>query len=99
MQFQSEILELDPRDRRRGNLAAPIRLIAVGLAIAALLIPIVVLAVHDLDLFELDRNATDEALGGEDWATLYDGGANTGGNSADFTGIIADVAPLNPLGS
>ena len=49
-------------------------------------------AVHDLDLFELDRNALDAAaVDGEDWNTLYAGGANTGGNSDDFTGVVSDI--------
>jgi len=45
------------------------------------------LAVHDLGLFELDRNATDEAGGGDDWATLYGGG----GSAQEFTGILPDI--------
>jgi hypothetical protein len=50
-------------------------------------------AVHDLDLFELDRNALDDSnVDGDDWDTLYAGGANTGGNSDDFTGIVSDIA-------
>jgi uncharacterized repeat protein (TIGR01451 family) len=53
------------------------------------------LAVHDLGLFELDRNATDQAGGGDDWATLYGGG----GSAAEFTGIIEDTTGTNPLGT
>ncbi|HZD58143.1 MAG TPA: hypothetical protein VE136_15540, partial [Anaerolineales bacterium] len=54
-----------------------------------------VLAVHDLGLFELDRNATDEAGDGDDWATLFGGG----GSAAEFTGVIEDTTGTNPLGS
>ena len=46
-----------------------------------------VLAVHDLGLFELDRNAIDDVVDGDDWKTLFDGG----GSAGDFTGIIADI--------
>lgn len=48
------------------------------------------LAVHDLGLFELDGNATDESsVAGDDWATLYGGG----GNKVAFTGITVDKPP------
>ena len=53
------------------------------------------LAVHDLGLFELDRNATPGLTPGDDWGTLYGGG----GSAADFTGIIEDTVASNPLGS
>jgi hypothetical protein len=50
----------------------------------------VVLAVHDLGIFELDRNTTDQAGGGDDWVMLYAGG----GSAESFTGILSDtVAP------
>src|SRR3990172_3339755 len=48
------------------------------------------LAVHDLGLFELDRNAQDDvpaAAPGDDWDTLYTGG----GSANDFTGILPDI--------
>jgi hypothetical protein len=45
-------------------------------------------AVHDLDLFELDRNATDApATPGDDWGTLSGGG----GSAERFTGVLPDV--------
>jgi hypothetical protein len=47
-----------------------------------------VFAINELGLFELDRNATDEATPGDDWATLYGGG----GSAVDFTGILPDIA-------
>jgi hypothetical protein len=52
-------------------------------------------AVDDLGLFELESNAAQNGPlpGAEDWETLYAGGANTGGSSNAFTGIIADPAP------
>jgi len=42
-------------------------------------------AVHDLGLFELDRNAEDEAAAGDDWDSL------PGGGEDDFSGILADI--------
>jgi uncharacterized repeat protein (TIGR01451 family) len=45
-------------------------------------------AVHDLGLFELDRNAVDMAAAGDDWDTL-DGG---GGSAVEFTGILEDTS-------
>jgi hypothetical protein len=52
------------------------------------------LAVHDLGLFQLDRNAQDPdpAALPDDWQTLYSGGANSGGSSQVFTGIVPDIA-------
>ena len=46
-------------------------------------------AVHDLGLFELDRNAVDDSGVSlpDDWATLYGGG----GSADDFTGILPDI--------
>jgi hypothetical protein len=45
-------------------------------------------AIHDLEQFELDRNALDDgAVTGDHWDTLY-----TGGGSADaFTGVLPDI--------
>jgi hypothetical protein len=46
-------------------------------------------AVHDLTLFELDRNAVDVAVtDGDDWDTLYDGGGNADG----FSGVLEDIS-------
>jgi hypothetical protein len=45
-------------------------------------------AVHDLGLFELDRNAQDGAAAGDDWDTLFGGG---GGSADDFSGILPDI--------
>jgi len=42
-------------------------------------------AVHDLGLFELDRNAEDQVAAGDDWDTL------PGGGEDDFSGILADI--------
>jgi uncharacterized repeat protein (TIGR01451 family) len=75
--------------RRRRFYFGPILLVA---ALALMFTP-GAQAVHDLGLFELDRNAQDAGgTSGDDWATLYAGGANTGGSSDDFTGVLADVA-------
>src|SRR5215831_9353863 len=58
--------------------------------------------VHDLGLFQLDRNALAAVdrpppnnFGGDDWDTLFNGG----GSAAQFTGIVADNNAVNPLGS
>jgi hypothetical protein len=70
----------------------------LALALAAALLVITARdssAVHDTGLFELDRNATDEGGGGDDWGTLYAGG----GSAADFTGIIEDTMGTNPFGT
>ena len=51
------------------------------------------LAVHDLNLFELDGNAVDSPSGApDDWSELYNSGANDGGSSGAtaFTGIVSD---------
>jgi hypothetical protein len=73
------------RSRRRGRfLLAPIFLVAV----VALFLSTGAQAVHDLGLFELDRNAeNDAAVAGDDWDSLP-------GSSLDFTGILPDIAPL-----
>lgn len=50
-----------------------------------------VIAVDNLGLFQLEGNATQDGINGpDDWQRLYNGGANTGGNSVAFTGILAD---------
>ena len=69
--------------------------------VTVLLLSVVVAtsAVHDLGLLELDRNAIKEGTLSEDWDTLYDGGNNTGGSSAEFTGIIEDNTGTNPFGT
>ncbi len=51
-------------------------------------------AVDELGLFELDRNAIDSngfSTLPDDWDTLYNNGANTGGHSQTFTGILPDI--------
>jgi hypothetical protein len=70
--------------RRRRFLLAPIFLVAV----VALFLSTGAQAVHDLGLFELDRNAeNDAAVAGDDWDSLP-------GSSLDFTGILPDISPL-----
>ena len=64
------------------------RLVSLG----ALLFGILMLggqafAVHDLDLFELDRNAEAGVAPGDDWSTLNAGG----GSAKEFTGILPDI--------
>jgi len=72
---------------------------------AALFIPSA-FAVHDVGLFQLDRNATATEAGhgpGDDWATLYNSGGNNGcliaHDCLDFSGVVPDVTGSNPLGS
>jgi hypothetical protein len=77
---------LGPTDsrRRRRFLLVPMLMVAL----AALFLVAGAQAVHDLDLFELDRNAVDDgAVAGDDWNSLP-------GSSQDFTGILPDVTPL-----
>jgi hypothetical protein len=70
--------------RRRRFLLGPIFLVVL----VALLMTTGAQAVHDLGLFELDRNAqNDAAVAGDDWNSLP-------GSSEDFTGILPDVTPL-----
>jgi hypothetical protein len=70
--------------RRRRFVLAPIFLIVL----VALFMTAGAQAVHDLDLFELDRNALDDgAVAGDDWDSLP-------GSSEDFTGILPDVTLL-----
>ena len=68
----------------------------INIAIALLLVTGMALglasrafAVHDIGLFEMDRNALDPggAPAPDDWATLYGGG----GNYESFTGILPDI--------
>jgi len=56
----------------------PLLLIVAFLVILALAVGGVmsVLAVWDLGIFELDRNAVDGAVAGDDWDTLYGGGGS-----------------------
>jgi uncharacterized repeat protein (TIGR01451 family) len=59
----------------------------LGILVSALLLGLFVVpaqAVHDLGLFELDRNAEDGAAAGDDWDTLP-------GGSDDFSGILPDI--------
>jgi hypothetical protein len=47
--------------------------------------------IHDLALFELDRNALDVvATPGDDWNTLNNGGGNAA--LQDFTGVLPDIS-------
>ena len=71
--------------RRRRGLAASALVGALTIFAAA-----ITLAVHDLDLFQLDRNAAAAETGhgpGDDWATLSGGG----GSAATYTGVLADI--------
>lgn len=48
-------------------------------------------AVHDLGTFELEGNATDDAVAGDDWENIYDGS-----DSANVdTGILPDPSPIS----
>ena len=67
------------RQRRRSLLG----ILLSAAMIATFVVP--AQAVHDLGLFELDRNAEDEAAAGDDWDVL------PGGGEDDFSGILADI--------
>ncbi len=75
--------------RRNGALLA----LLVALCGIFVLVPSAT-AVHDLGLFELDRNAVEEGTAGDDWGTLFGGG----GSSESFTGILCDVGATCPPG-
>ncbi len=71
--------------RRRRLLLKPI----LAVALLALVLAPSAQSVHDLGLFELDRNAVDNpAVPGDDWSTLYGGG----GSALEFTGILEDAS-------
>jgi hypothetical protein len=78
------ILRIASRARRRYGALLALSLMLGGVLF---LVPSAV-AVHDLGLFELDRNAQAEGTPGDDWATLFGGG----GSQESFTGILADSA-------
>jgi len=78
------ILRIASRARRRYGALLALSLMLGGVLF---LVPSAV-AVHDLGLFELDRNAQAEATPGDDWGTLFGGG----GSQESFTGILADSA-------
>src|SRR5574341_1472658 len=78
--------EMRPVHRGKIKWSLGVRALALVGVLLALSVG-VALAVHDLGLFELDRNATDQAGGGDDWATLYAGG----GGAKEFTGILPDI--------
>jgi hypothetical protein len=80
----SRILGPTRSRRRRRFLLAPILLVVL----VALFVTAGAEAVHDLELFELDRNALDDGtVAGDDWDSLP-------GSSQDFTGILPDITPL-----
>jgi uncharacterized repeat protein (TIGR01451 family) len=69
------------------------RKIGISLVLFLLLLGLITstsLAVNELDLLELDRNAVDDSGAPlpDDWETLYLGG----GSASAFTGIIPDIA-------
>jgi len=68
-----------------------LRILVAALVLGLFVVP--ALAVHDLGLFELDRNAQDSNFADlpDDWAALYNGGANSGANSDAFSGVLPDI--------
>jgi hypothetical protein len=77
--------------RRRRFLLGPILLVVL----VALFATAGAQAVHDLELFELDRNALDDgAVAGDDWDTLFGGG----GSQGSFTGILPDIETATDSG-
>jgi hypothetical protein len=90
--MRQRILRLGGGKPRRRVLLATMALAA---ALGAFLISNA-LAVHDLGLFELDRNALQEGAPGDDWETLFNadtepplGGEGLAGSEL-FTGILPD---------
>ena len=79
------------RDSARRRAGRRSRLLLRSVVVAAVLALAFVpsaQSVHDLSLFELDRNAVDDVAPGNDWGTLFAGG----GNATRFTGILSDIA-------
>jgi hypothetical protein len=58
-------------------------------------------AIHDVGLFELDRNAVDSntaATSPDDWDTLYGDTVGPAGHSLIFTGILPDIESASDAG-
>lgn len=73
------------------NRVAGTRFYSLIATLLMLMLPLQSQAVDNLGLFQLDGNATQDGnIAVDDWQKLYNGGANTGGNSVAFTGIIPD---------
>lgn len=64
------------------------RLWSVVIPIIAMVYPLTSFAVHDEDLFELDGNAAEDAVVGDDWETVNGGGGGT--SLITSTGVLAD---------
>jgi hypothetical protein len=58
------------------------------------------LAIHDVGVFELDRNAQDSDAANlpDDWQTLYEDSTAPFGHSLIFTGILPDVQSATDVG-
>mgnify|MGYP001220162581 CR=1 FL=1 len=65
-----------------------IKLLCIGLFLGVFMTN--AYAVHDNGVFELDGNAFEEEVVGDDWEVLHNGG----GSASVFTGITADPSPL-----
>ncbi|NQY87895.1 MAG: DUF11 domain-containing protein [Colwellia sp.] len=65
-------------------------ILACFASISTVLILTTAFAVDNNGLFQLEGNAVQDGVPGEDWATLYNNGANTGGSSIKFTDILHD---------
>ena len=79
--------------RRRGFWRYRLILLPVVAIAAVAFFITTALAVHDLGLFQLDRNAQEAVPAsavGDDWDTLYNDHTPPAGNSKVFTGIVSD---------
>ncbi|WP_432471299.1 DUF7507 domain-containing protein [Amphritea sp. HPY] len=65
---------------------------SVFAAALMIMMPAVAVDGNPPGLFELEGNTLDDSGAGlpDDWATLYNGGANNGGSPVAFTGILPD---------
>jgi hypothetical protein len=69
----------------------PARSLAIAGMMTLVFVPLAV-AVHDIGVFELDGDATDDpAVAGDDWDTVNAGG----GSAVARTGTVADPAPVS----
>lgn len=86
---------------RACDITASLKALALGCLF--LLSPMTAYSVDELGLFELDANAVEEGVAGDDWETLCDsvavpGGpcqSPPGGSQFAFTGIVPDPAPAS----
>jgi hypothetical protein len=94
--MRQRILRLGGGKRRRRLLLAVLAS-AAALGVFAITSAI---AVQDVGLFELDRNAVDSNAADlpDDWQTLFEDSSGPAGHSLLFTGILSDVESVTDAG-